>query len=178
MSEFSESYHLRSDSTEDVVALLRRIGRKGYVFPQANGWVTFVANDCELEAEAAIVKNAGQPLRHYVYAEDVGWCYELCEDGTRTAMYGCSWHEGLDPEDEYYSREKLLQIVPDADTQLLDEFERHLRPTDLDGVMQVEPSKLFARAVKLAHFDWLAYEYVELTMHDAPDDYSGVIAVQ
>jgi hypothetical protein len=178
VSESSESYHLRSNSSEDAVALLRHIGRKGYVFPPANGWVTFVADECELEADVAIVAHAKQPLLHYVFAEDVGWFYEIFEDASRTGMYSCSWHEGLDPEPEYFSRAKLLQIVPDAETPLLDAFERQLRPTRLDDVLESEPSKLFARAVNLVHFDWLAYEYVEITMRDAPDEYPDVIAVQ
>ncbi len=178
MSEFSESYHLRSNSSDDAVELLRRIGRKGYVFPPANGWVSFVANECELEADVSIVATAKRPLLHYMFAEDFGWFYEIFEDASRTAMYSCSWHEGLDPEDEYFSRGKLLQIVPDAESQLLDAFESHLRPTSLDDVLESEPSKLFARAVKLVHFDWFAYEYVEITMRDAPDEYPDVIAVQ
>jgi len=32
MSEFSESYHLRSERAEDAVELLRRAERKGYVY--------------------------------------------------------------------------------------------------------------------------------------------------
>jgi hypothetical protein len=178
VSEFSESYHLRSNNSEDAVDLLRRIGREGYVFPPANGWVTFVANECELEADVAIVANAKRPLLHYVFAEDFGWFYEIFEDASRTAMYSCSWNENVEPEDEYFSRAKLLQIVPDADTLLLDAFEVHLRPASLDEVAESEPSKLFARAVKLAHFDWLAYDYVESTMRDAPDEYPDVIAVR
>lgn len=42
MSEFSESYHLQTTNPEDAINLLRKSKRKGYVYPAANGWVTFV----------------------------------------------------------------------------------------------------------------------------------------
>lgn len=178
MSEFSESYHLRSNSSQDAVDLLRQIGRKGYVFPAVNGWVTFVAHECELATDLSIVGNAKTPLLHYLFGEDFGWCYDIFEGHYRTAMYSCSWHEDLDLQDEYYSRAKLLQIVPDADVDLLDEFESHLRPASADYAAESEAGKLFARAIKLEHFEWLAYEYVEITLRDAPDEYPDVIAVQ
>ena len=43
MSEFSESYHLRSERQDDAVELLRRAKLKGYVYPPTSGWVTFLA---------------------------------------------------------------------------------------------------------------------------------------
>lgn len=42
VSEVSESGHLRTNNPEHAVALLRRAKLPGYVFPEANGWVSFV----------------------------------------------------------------------------------------------------------------------------------------
>lgn len=42
MGELSESGHLRTTNPEHAVALLKRAKLPGYVFPERNGWVTFV----------------------------------------------------------------------------------------------------------------------------------------
>lgn len=42
MGEVSESGHLRTTNPEHAVALLERAKLPGYVFPERNGWVTFV----------------------------------------------------------------------------------------------------------------------------------------
>lgn len=56
MSEFSESYHLRSNNTEDSVQLLKRSGLGGYVFPAQRGWVTMVAGDVSSTSELALIQ--------------------------------------------------------------------------------------------------------------------------
>jgi hypothetical protein len=42
VSELSESGHLRTTNPEHAVALLKRAKLPGFVFPEHNGWVTFV----------------------------------------------------------------------------------------------------------------------------------------
>jgi hypothetical protein len=42
VSELSESGHLRTTNPEHAVTLLKRAKLPGYVFPEHNGWVTFV----------------------------------------------------------------------------------------------------------------------------------------
>ena len=72
MSEFSESYHLRSERADDAIELLRRAKRKGYVYEPVNGWVSFVADDGTFEPDEQIVADARHPLLHFVSAEDHG----------------------------------------------------------------------------------------------------------
>lgn len=43
MSEFSESFHLRSEDRADGVDLLRRAKTTGYVFEPRDGWVTVLS---------------------------------------------------------------------------------------------------------------------------------------
>lgn len=177
MSEFSESYHLRSEWAEDAVDLLRRAKRKGYVYPPVNGWVTFVADEGVFEPDERIVAAATHPLLHYVSAEDHGWSFELY-DGTRVACaYRCDWDDDIRVDDSRYSRAVLQQVVPSAQPELLDEFESQLRPQDFESLFESEPSKLFAQAVGLQHYDWLGYDYVAGSFHTSPGDFSGVIEV-
>jgi hypothetical protein len=42
MAEVSDSGHLRTTNPEHAVALLKKAKLPGYVFPERNGWVTFV----------------------------------------------------------------------------------------------------------------------------------------
>ena len=174
MSEFSESYHLRSDHADAAVELLRRAGRKGYVYPPAGGWVSFVADNGTFEPDSRIVAAATHPLLHFVSAEDHGWSFTLFERGKIVSSYSCEWKNDITVDDSRYSREAIQKLVPSADLELLDEFERRLHPQDFDELLQVNPSRLLAQAIGLAHYEWLAYDYIA---SDAPEDHPDVLEV-
>lgn len=177
MSEFSESYHLRSDRAEDAIELLRRAKLKGYVYEPSNGWVTFLAEEGVFEPDERIVAAASHPLLHYVSAEDHGWSFTLFDGENIVCGYRCEWDEVITVEDWRYSRAALVQVAPSAQPALLDEFERHLQPENVDEVFESEPSKLFAQAVGLEHYEWLSYDYMSNDYPDDPEDYPGVTEV-
>lgn len=174
MSEFSESYHLRSERAEDAVELLRRVKRQGYVFPSVNGWVSFVADEGNFEPEERIVAAASQPLLHFVSAEDHGWSFTLFDRGKVVCSYNCAWENDITVDDSEYSRAALEQLVPSADSESLDEFERRMHPTDFDELLGANTSRILAEALGLEHYEWLSYDYVAT---DGPDDHPGVIEV-
>jgi len=174
MSEFSESYHLRTERVEDAVELLQRAKRKGYVYQPVNGWVTFVAEGGGFEPDLQIVAAASQPLLHYVSAEDHGWSFTLFDRTKVISGYRCDWGDEINVDDSGYSREALQRLVPSA--QLAD-FEDWLHPADFDGLFEAEPAKLFAQALGLEHYDWLAYDYVAGSFHNSPRDFPEVIKV-
>jgi hypothetical protein len=177
MSEFSESYHLRSERAEDAVELLRRARRKGYVYQPVNGWVTFLAEEGVFEPDERIVAAASHPVLHYVSAEDHGWSFTLFDRGEVVSGYRCDWDDEIRVDDSKYSRAALQQVVPSAESTRLDEFERWLHPTDLDELFGAEPSKLLAQALGLEHYDWLSYDYIARDFPDSPDDYPEVTEV-
>lgn len=80
-------------------------------------------------------------------------------------------------DDSRYSRVSLLQVVPSAQAALLDDFESRLHPGDLDELFEAEPSKLFAQAIGLENYDWLAYHYIQRDFRDSPADCPDVIEV-
>jgi hypothetical protein len=174
MSEFSESYHLRSERVEDAVELLRRAERKGYVFPAGNGWVTFVADEGVFEPGEHIVAAAKHPLLHYVCAEDHGWSFALFDHNESVSRYRCDWDDEIRFDDSQYSREALQRIVPSV--QFAD-FEEQFRVDDLDELFEAEPAKLFAHALGLEHYEWLAYDYVANDFGEPTADLPGVIKV-
>ena len=174
MSEFSESYHLRSERADDAIELLRRAKRKGYVYEPVNGWVSFVAEDGVFEPDARIVAAATQPLLHFVSAEDHGWSFALFDGGKVVSGYRCEWENDITGDDSKYSRQALQQLVPSADPSFLDELERRFHPKDFDELLELNPSRLLANALGLEHYDWLAYDYIA---SDSPDDHPDVTEV-
>ena len=174
MSEFSESYHLRSERADDAIEILRLAKRKGYVYQPANGWVSFVAEDGVFEPDERIVAAARLPLLHFVSAEDHGWSFTLFDRGNVVSAYRCNWENDITADDSRYSRETLQRLVPSAHPSSLDELERRLHPTDIDELLAVNRSRLFAQAVGLEHYEWLSYDYI---VSDSPDDHPDVIEV-
>lgn len=88
MSEFSESFHLKSDDAQDAVALLSAARVPGFVAPAKNGWVSFVYEPDEPPAKDhfdAIVAAARGTLVHYDFAEDHGCTVTVYVDGKRKA---------------------------------------------------------------------------------------------
>jgi len=178
MSEFSESYHLRSECAEDAIELLRCAKRKGYVYPPVNGWVTFVAEEGVFEPDERIVTAASHPLLHYVFAEDHGWSFTLFDRGKVVSGYRADWGDDIRVHDSRYSRAALQQLVPSAQPSLLDDFERRLHPKDFDELFASEPSKLLAQALGLGHYDWLDYDYIARDFHESPEDHPDVTEVK
>ena len=174
MSEFSESYHLRSERVEDAIELLRSAGHKGYVYQPTNGWVTFLADEGNFEPDERIVAAAKHPLLHYVSAEDHGWSFALFERGEIVSGYRCDWENDIRADDSRYSRETLLRIAPSAQ---LEDFELHLHPEDLDEMFEAEPSKLFAHGLGLEHYEWLSYAYMATDYSESPEDHTDVTEV-
>ena len=177
MSEFSESYHLRSERAEDAIELLRRAKLKGYVFQPVNGWVTFVAEQGVFEPDQRIVTAATHPLLHYVSAEDHEWSFALYEDTKLVSGYRYSWDDEVTVDHSNYSRAALEQYVPLAQLAHLDELERQLHPKDLDDHLGAEPSKLFAQVLGLEHFDWLSYDHMARDFDSSPEDHTDVAKV-
>jgi hypothetical protein len=103
--------------------------------------------------------------------------YHLRSERQEDAGYRCDWEDEIRFDDSQYSRAALQQLVPSLQPSLLDEFEKQLHPTDFDELFEADPSKLFAQALGLAHYDWLSYDYVAHNIHDSPKDFSGVVEV-
>jgi hypothetical protein len=174
MSEFSESYHLISESSQDAADLLKRAGLKGYVYEPVNGWVTFLAEEGSFESDERIVAAAKHPLLHYVCAEDHGCSIKLFHGAEVICAHSCDWNEDLTVDDSGYSRAALEEFLPTIHKDLLDNFERLSPPEGPDELFEEEPAKIFAKAVGLKHYEWLSYDYMESNFHDSPQDYPGV----
>lgn len=87
MSEFSDSYHLRTRDPARVIQLLRAAKRYGAVLPTSTGFVPFLvegAADVGGVAPEVLAHNAGV-LVHYAYAEDHGLVIRAFENAACVA---------------------------------------------------------------------------------------------
>ena len=175
MSEFSESYHLRTERIEDAIELLREAKLKGYAFQPVNGWVTFLADEGNFEPDERIITEARQPLLHYVCAEDHGWSFALYDRARVISSYRCDWDNDISIDDDKYSRAPLEPYATPARAELLNTFEQQMHPKDFDELD--EPSKLLAQALGLENYDWLSYDYMASDFPDSPEDYPEVTEV-
>jgi hypothetical protein len=177
MSEFSESYHMRGGNINEGVALLRRAGLKGYVFPSANGWISIVAEQNSFAPDPRILAQNEGSLLHYVSAEDHGWCFALFVGEQLVSAYDCAWDDEVRVDDSHFSKDNLIQILGTGGEDAAIKIERILHPQNIDEAIDSQPSRAFAEAMGLPRFEWFAYDYVARDFHESPDDYVGVIEV-
>ena len=159
MSEFSESFHLRSDSQQNGEDLLRRAGLTGAVFSAVRGWVTVVPESELYEAVDQMVASNQGLLLHYLYAEDHGWQFELYEDSSTICKYECGWDPEFAINDSEMNQSVLVPLLVEKSCE--GALESILHPADLEAVIMDLPAYRFANLVGLEHYEWLSGAYLD-----------------
>lgn len=185
MSEFSDSYHIRSDNQQDGVDLLRAAGLQGYVFPAENGWVTVVAEGEAFEPNQRLIRAAPGVLLHYVSAEDHGWAFELYRAGKTLSSYEAEWDHDIRVTRDEIDRDILGEHLGDGIRGLDDlAYRRLFYPTfdEFMGLALEDGEQLadrFAEAAGLTNYSWLSYHYVDSDYDDDPElAAQGVVRVE
>ena len=161
MSEFSESYHLRSDDQNDGVALLERAGLKGFVFPASNGWVTVLAEgDIFTPNDRLISANTGT-LLYFANAEDHGWLFSIYASSECVCHYECAWEDTIEADHSGLDLKAVTELLRPSVS--LEETHQilHPSPTDFDRLFLQPPATSFAQSIGLEHYEWLSYAYME-----------------
>ena len=165
MSEFSESYHVRTD---DPAATLRRIrGARlaGLALPPSAAWLTFgpFANSPAFRRAGgpinALRSVVREPFLFYRYAEDHGWMFELYRPGVPVVAYECWW----DPE-PVVERSKLDLAALKAllsDPSRIAELERCFRPGSSAAAEDSKAAYRFAELLGLPAYQWLSPLYAQ-----------------
>lgn len=174
MSEFSESYHLRTADTNAASELLKRAGRKGYVFSAADGWVTFVAENNNFEPDPAIVAANQGLLLHYVSAEDHGWSFNLFDSTTEACRFDCRWENEVEIDPSRYAPENLARLGLEIDAK---ELQRIVSLDTIEQVFEQAPAAKFAELLRLPHYEWLSFDYVSRDRQNGDGEWPGVIEV-
>jgi hypothetical protein len=160
MSEFSESYHLRGTSRRDAIALLERAGLTGYVFPALDGWVTFVAHGKPFELNEHLVAANDGVLVHWVFADDHGWAFDVVKATKPIMKYWCSWEDEIEVEGKISHAELQKALGMELPGLAGEAGVTILYPESIEQLIAVKPAYSFAKAIGLANYRWLAYDYL------------------
>jgi hypothetical protein len=159
MSEFSESYHLRSDDRADAVALLERAQCDGWVVTAGNGWVTFVVSESFRGAPNDQVVAANEhALLYYMNAEDHASAFRVFNRATDLGGVICSWDPEFEITADTFDRAQVQAVLTHASTDAAIDAMLQAEPGD---VLLTNPGHRFAALLELPAYEWLAGDYVE-----------------
>jgi hypothetical protein len=160
MSEFSDSYHLKDATAEDAIQLLHRAGLRGFVFPEANGWVTVLPEGDPFYPNQQLIETNQGVLLHFVNGEDHGWGFEVYEGARVAAAYMCEW-EGAVQVRQSLDLPELERVLGPVLSSLDSERRREiLNPVDHKEVFSAQPAAGLAEAVGLTNYSWISFEYL------------------
>jgi hypothetical protein len=189
VSEFSCSYHLKSDSIDDCVSLIRKAKVTGFVFPAREGWVSFVVNEPDFVFSKKLMDANDGVLLNFINAEDHGWSFEIFNKNTRICKFECSYSEDEDEDDfdelnessfddiddfaRYfpciYSHEKCVEnwdgLFSQDQSCILDRVFSMDRKTPPSEKVTVDD---FASGMGLYFYEWVSYDYIS---SDPPEEY-------
>lgn len=155
MSEFSDSFHLRATDPQDVIALLRCAKVPGYVFPPANGFVTFVCPRDEDVRQAVLGANVGL-LIDYSFAADHGCWVNVYERDTNVASLSVDF-------DEQRARFERTKFIAKGllDAGAAEDVAQWIRGSPDAEAPSGGQAHVIARKLRLPHFAWLSYHYAQ-----------------
>lgn len=155
MSEVSESYHLKTTNQSQVIALMRRAGLPGIVFPPSGIWTTFLpeAEFGQMPNEL-IAANKGD-LAHYIYAEDVGFELTVHRGRTLASHLAVRFTEFVQIDNNGLDIEMLCRIAVEAGNDSRDVREVLGEPADEWSGRQRALVRQLAAALGLKHCEWL-----------------------
>lgn len=162
MLEFSESYHLRAGALEDATGLLARAGLAGYVFPEENGWVSFVAEGTPFVPNDALSDANEGTLLHWAYAGDA-WEFRLYQGSGLLYEYSCDWADGDIRFDRGPSHVQLKRALGmDLPGLKGTAGQQIMQPESLKEIYNLRPAHAFADALGLTHYAHLAFDDLHL----------------
>ncbi|MGN7761919.1 hypothetical protein [Paenibacillus sp. 22594] len=158
MSEFSESYHLRSSDREDVVKLLRASGNTGYVFPEANGWITFVIEGSDFDLNQPLLEHNPATLVHYIYAEDHGFEVGVLWKNEVVFEFECDWNDDIEIS-KYTGNLDVIKELVLLQGNSIAGIEELFKAESMFS--DITPAYELAERIGLVHYAWLSADYAE-----------------
>ncbi|TNE48761.1 MAG: hypothetical protein EP343_15235 [Deltaproteobacteria bacterium] len=110
MSEFSDSYHLRTNDPLEAVRLIHTLGCAGVVLPLVGEWVTFLVEGPTSGPMAELVEANTGRLLHYTHAEDHGTWLRFFSGNNEVTEASCSWETPNEREMMLQERQALEEM--------------------------------------------------------------------
>jgi len=189
MSEFSCCYHLKSESIDDCIRLIRKAHVTGFVFPARENWVSFVVNEPDFIFSKKLIEANDGILLNFINAEDHGWSFEIFSQKTRLCKFECTYsgdeevadycdfnESSFDDIDDFsryfpciYSHEKCVDnwdgMFSKDQLYVLDSA---FRMNNKTPPMERITANDFASGIGLYFYDWVSYNYISF---DPPTSY-------
>ncbi len=173
MSEFSESYHLRSENIADGIALLQKIKVEGIVFPPQNGWVSLIVQGDLNDHIETIAAAWSKRIMHYMYAQDHAFMFNYFDKGDRVTGALATWDIDLVIDTEDLKHEILNLFISNEDEKL--EMQTLFKLKEVRQVMDINMAYRFAQILKLPYYQNLGgglmenSERIAQTLADFPE---------
>ena len=178
MSEFSESYHLKTSETRHGIELLHRAGLRGFVFPATNGWVTVLPEGEPFVPNEPLIKASTGTLLYFGNAEDHGWWFAVYVDANPLVSYTCTWEDSIQVQ-QPLDIETFEEVIGPVLTSLGSEKVRQIfEPKDFEELFEVKPAYLLADAVGLKNYQWISFDYLKTDRAHGESNFDGVIFVE
>ncbi|BFT72382.1 hypothetical protein [Paenibacillus sp. P36] len=156
MSEFSESYHLKTLDQTKAVTLLRDSEMTGYIFSEKNGWISFVVDHRGKNTNDVLSDSNPSILVHYVYLEDHMWSLRVYNKDELVFDYKADWAgEGLVIEKDLFNLEHLENLILEQGNSISD-LEQIFDFKDSKINYENPPSYLIAQRIGLTNYEWVS----------------------
>lgn len=158
MSEFSSSYHLKTNDRAKVVDLIKNSNNKGYVFGETNGWVTFLIEGPAFDINDSVIECNPGLIVHYIFAEDHGWELRVFSKDELVFEYKCDWTDEILIEKEQFDISIIKEIIADQGNSI-DNVDEIFDLSDLD--FENPPAYRLANKLGLVNYEWLSADNIE-----------------
>ncbi|MCQ6563520.1 hypothetical protein [Paenibacillus mendelii] len=166
MSEFSESFHLKTLDQTKAVTLLRDSEMTGYVYGEKQGWVTFVVDYRGANVDEIISELNPGILVHYVYLEDHMWTLKIYNKDELVFDYEADWAgEDLVIEKKLFDLEFLEELVLQQGNSIVG-LEQIFDFKDSKINFENQPAYLIAQRMGLTNYEWVSSDILSEFDHN------------
>ncbi|MCZ8522327.1 MULTISPECIES: hypothetical protein [Paenibacillus] len=176
MSQFSNSFHLKTSDPTKAVTLLNDAQVTGYVYEEHNGWVTFAAEYKGRHIDELLSEYNPGILVHYVYLEDHMWTLTIYNKDELVFHYKADWAgSALLIEKDLFDLEFLEELVlqqGNSTSGLEPIFDFKDSPINAEN----PPAYLIAQRLGLSHFEYVSPDYLS-NLDEEQLEEEGIVAV-
>ncbi|MFD0589271.1 hypothetical protein ACFQZE_14875 [Paenibacillus sp. GCM10027627] len=154
MSEFSSSYHFKTDDRAKAVELIKNSGNRGFAFEETNGWVSFLIEGPLFDIHPSVIQSNPGLIVHYMYAEDHGWQFRVFNKQELAFEYKCDWTDEIVEEKTLFDLTIIKELIASHGNSS-DGIEELFDISKYDFEEQPAAYTL-AEELGLIHYQWLS----------------------
>ncbi|HEX3037839.1 MAG TPA: hypothetical protein VHO94_02455 [Oscillospiraceae bacterium] len=166
MSEFSESFHLLTNSVDDAKNLLIRAKLHGFVGDSDNGWAIVLPEGEPFSEHSELINSNTGILLQYIFAEDHGFGFALYENTDPVCIYWCDFdkvsengiNSGIDTSRLDLNTFTSLLNIKDK----LFVLNSVLKPKNEEDIYKINQKFYDIVGLNPYNVEWVSYHYQQL----------------